>query len=258
MRSNPVGFLADRNVFIDNPLGDGEKIMLESEFHEGFGLTAVLPPEAPENTSVFVEDPDCSNEFLFVNPLLVANEDFFIASDLFVVPPIPVIIIPNQTVTINIDITNAWITPYERSYCIWFVPELDTDGNELKALRPYLPGKDEESVAMGDFDKLGSHEFLVCDENTRLSNINADKNPVTGFVDKNAPGGGVVRIRIDRSAKGLGFENFSGFFIDPEGQLPDESWKLGGGCVEGGSTRETFMLLTSESTGQQILMIQAG
>ena len=49
--------------------------------------------------------------------------DFFLASDLYIIPPLPVIIIPTPNPEPPINITNAWITPYRDNYCIWIVPD---------------------------------------------------------------------------------------------------------------------------------------
>ena len=170
-------------------------------------------------------------------------------------PPIPIVIIPLPAVTPPAGITNAWIAPYERSYCIWFVPELDEQGNELNELRPYLPGIDEEMKKNNPDFMLGSHEFVVCDAVGRHEN--ADKNPVSGFVDKE---NGMIEIKIDRSSKGLGIERFSGLFVDDD-QLPDsDEWRNGfAGCNTQMSDERWVegMLLTSQSTGAQLLMIKA-
>ena len=152
------------------------------------------------------------------------------------------------------NITNAWISPYDRSYCIWFVPELDENGNELSILREYKPGQDERDTAAGIFDKIGTREFIVCGD-TPQRNPTAGVNPVSGIIDKET---GMIQFAIDRTQHGLGIERFTGMFISDE-QIPDTpEWRNGGACDNIGSERQDFMFVTSEKTGQQLLMVKVG
>ncbi len=259
LRSAPPNFLEGRQVFIDHPeKGPPDRLEVESFFEtELQGLIVTIPEEAADvsTPAVWVDDPDCTSDFLLVDPLQIRTQDFFFFSDVFVVPPIPIVVIPTPAIAPPTNITNAWISPYERSYCIWFVPELDEQGNELPELRPYLPGIDDDRKKMDPNFMLGSHEFVVCDAVGRHEN--ADKNPVSGFVDKEA---GIIEIKIDRTEKNLGVERFTGLFVD-EDQFPNtDQWRNGfAGCGDPISedARIDFMLLTSETTGHQLLMIKA-
>ena len=244
IRSVPANYVKDRKVFIDESASSSRKKEIPTYFSEEHGaLVAQVPNDALGSVPLYLEDPDCSGSFIYINPLQIENEGFFAANDLFIVPPIPIIIIPTPVVNLNINVTNAWITPYQRSYCIWFVPELDDDGNEKSELRPLLPDDQEQ------FGMKGSHEFVVCGEAQRHANANV--NPVSGFIDKK---NGIIRIQIDRTTKGLGVEHFSGTFIKSD-NLPPEY--LSGGICEGNLKESPdFMLLTSSKTGQQLLLVQ--
>ena len=254
--SSPVEFLEGRKVFIDDPKGGSKKVELPTTFvSELRGAIATLPEEA-SSSAIYVEDPDCSGDFIYINDLQVENEDFFFSSDLFIVPPLPIVIIPSPSPSPPVNITNAWITPYRRSYCIWFVPQFDENHNELKELRPLR--EDDEQVIPDDpitnRPKKGSHEFVVCDEAQR--HVFANVNPVSGIVDRE---NNRIDIRIDRTSKGLGIEHFTGMFIDIGNEIPNTpEWRNGGGCGNNDDVKKDFMLLTSSSTGQQLLMIKAG
>ena len=255
--STPANFLEGRSVFIDDPAGTGSKLKLPTVFtSELRGVIATLPAQASQSSAIYVEDPDCSGDFIYVNDLRVENEDFFFSSDLFVVPPLPIVIIPAPPPAPPVNITNAWITPYRRSYCIWFVPQFDENHKELKELRPLR--EDDEQVIPEDpvthRPKKGSHEFVVC-EGTAQRHVFANVNPVSGIIDRE---NNRIEIRIDRTSKGLGIEHFTGMFIEPGTQIPNTpEWRNGGACGNNDVVKEDFMLLTSSSTGQQLLMIKA-
>ena len=263
LRSQPASFVKDREVFMDDPIkGFPNRIRLTSTFTNELGGVIV---DIPENVAMvstpalYVDDPDCSSDVILVNTLPIRTEEFFFFSDNFIVPPAPIIIIPGAAVPPPINIENAWITPYERGYCIWFVPERDEDDNEASVLRPYKPGIDEMDVMMGKIDLIGSREFVVC--GSKGVHNNADLNPVSGFVDRAS---GAIEITIDRTDKGLGEERFTGQFITPENIPTGAEWRNGTDVANGDlcststtDVKEDFMLLTSQKTGQQVLMIKA-
>jgi len=224
---------------------------VESSFENDLeGLIVEIPEEIAmvSTPNIYVDDPDCSSNVLLVDPLQIRSQDFFFSSDAFVVPPMPIIIIPVPAVTPPVSVTNAWITPYDRTYCIWFVPEKDANGKELVQLTEFDLEKDDPA----DNQNAGSREFVVC--GTQEAHSNANINPVSGVIDKEA---NFIHIQIDRTAKGLGIESFTGSFIQPT-SIPDtEEWRNGGGCAPNLDRKEDFMLLTSQSSGQQLMMVKA-
>ena len=74
-------------------------------------------------------------------------------------------------------------------------------------------------------------------------------NPVSGIIDKE---NNYIKIRIDRTLKGLGIEEMEGQFIDPD-QLPAE-YTEGGVCNGDGTSKPNIMLLTSLQTGRQMIL----
>lgn len=253
LRSIPANFLRGRSVFIDNPIaGPPALLQVESEFQPMLdGLVVTIPEDLAmiSTPNIYVDDPDCSSNVLVVDPLLVRSEEFFYTSDAFVVPPIPLVIVPAPAVTPPVAVTNAWITPYDRAYCLWFVPFKDAQGNEMKQLKVYdLEAKDHHPGS----EASGSREFVVC--GTEPVRTITHINPVSGVIDKEA---NFIEITIDRSHKGAGTETFTGMFVEPVSVPDSDEWRNGGGCAPNMVRRENFMLLTSTRTGQQILLIKA-
>lgn len=252
LRSNPANFLRGRKVFIDDPIaGPPELREVSADFSpELDGLIVTIPEDVAQvsTPNIYVDDPDCSSNVLFVNPLSIRSEEFFFTSDAFVVPPVPIIIIPAPAVTPPVAVTNAWVTPYDRAYCIWFVP-LDDGGQESPQLRVFDP---ENEDVFGPPDQTGSREFIVCDQEELRAK--AHGNPVSGIIDKEA---NFIEIQIDRTRHGAGTEQFIGMFIEPK-SIPDaDEWRNGGGCSANAKRKTEFMLLTSQSTGQQIMLVKA-
>lgn len=254
LRSIPANFLRGREVYIDNPIPTAPPLQVDASFEPTLdGLIVTIPEESSmiSTPNVYVDDPDCSSNLLVVDPLQIRSEEFFFTNDAFLVPPIPLIIIPAPAITPPINVTNAWLTPYDRDYCIWFVPNRDENGKEEKQLRVFKP--EEESI-FGSPDKTGSREFIApcaSDEEITARN-NQHGNPVSGIIDKEA---NFIQIQIDRTRKGLGVETFTGMFIELD-ELPDDpEWRVTGPCGNRSKNTGAVMLLTSQSTGQQLLLI---
>ena len=204
LRSQPANLLLERSIFIDDVTkGPPSRTELrEKNFvQELNGVVVTIPQEIAtiSTPAIYVDDPDCSGEVTLVNTLPIRDTNFFYLSDAFVVPPMPVVIVPTTPVLPPTNITNAWITPYDRTYCIWFVPELEVNENgdtvELPELRPFKPETDHADVASGKFTRIGSHEFVVC--GTQDRNSGANMNPVSGFVDRE---NGTIEFRINSKA----------------------------------------------------------
>ena len=253
LKSTPANFLRGRKVFIDDPIaGPPELMEVSSEFNPDLdGLIVTIPEEAAavSTPNMYVDDPDCSSNVLFVDPLSIRSEEFFFTSDAFVVPPVPIIIIPAPAVTPPVAVTNAWVTPYDRAYCIWFVPLKDENGGESPQLQVFDP---ETEDVFGPPGITGSREFIVCDQAPKRDKSHG--NPVSGIIDKEA---NFIQIQIDRTRKGAGIEEFTGMFIEPMNIPDNDAWRNGGGCKANENRKTEFMLLTSLSTGQQLMMVKA-
>lgn len=259
LKANPPNFLEDRRVFYSRS-NTSNRIEFKDEqknyVKDLGGLVVTLPGDLEAgNVPFFVEDPDCTGDFIRVGGLQLAPLEELYLTGALVTPPIPLVIVPNIPPPPPVNVTNAWIAPYDPNYCIWFVPERDADCNELKELRSYSVA-DEATIAADPTFLRGSRELLTgCA--SQPERANTQLNPIRGTIDKVA---GKVNIQIDRTSKGLGVENFVGEFISAD-DLPDTpAWRNKGNlvsCTPGGTAvAENYMLLTSVQTGQQLVLLR--
>lgn len=271
LRSVPTNFLLGRSVYIDEA-GTFNKKKVESIFtNELGGLIATIPKLNESKPAVYVEDPDCRGDFLYVNALQIEGKDFFLNSNIYIIPPLPFIHIPvPQTPSLDLNITNAWVTPNERNYCIWFVPEercyIEEGGQKIEIEceaqqdNPAIKKETLKTLREGTADMqgvrgpiAGSRELYIACADDRDRNPNAEWNPVRGTVDKE---NNTIFITIDRRHRGLGEEHLKGFFITKE-QLPAsyvEQYLGNGGICNGEKDLKHFMYLRSEETGRQLIV----
>src|SRR5690606_18678305 len=161
-RSIPANFLRGRKVFIDDPTPNAPPMQVEATYQPMLVGLIMTIPEVVAMVSTpndYDDDTDCSLYVLVVDAIMVSYAEYIFTIDAFVAPPIPLVIIPSPAVTPPVAVTNAWVTPYDRAYCIWFVPHKDAQGNELTQLKVYdLEAGDHHPAS----EASGSREFVVC------------------------------------------------------------------------------------------------
>ena len=245
----PPSILEGRAIHLSFQSTTGTSSMkVDSRFEKSVGATILeIPTGISQDATLLIEDPDCTGNLIPIGSTTsIVDETFFIDNPFFITPIPPVIIIPTPPVAPPPIIVNAWFSPNNRDYCIWFVPSADTiDGKrvEYPALVPAtLP-------LTGTGEARGSVELAVGCSGT----VNTDRlyhaNPVSGLVDKQS---NIIRISVDRTSKGLGIEDFEGKFINPE-NLP-EGYNIGGLCDADGKEKPNIMFLTSLQTGRQMIL----
>lgn len=247
IEANPASLLQGRRILMSF---DGNMEDLETRYEADLGATIVrLPEEISSNASLVMDDPDCTGQLIPIGTSSgLVDASFFVDNPYFITPTPPLVIIPSPPVVTPPNIINAWFSPNNRDYCIWFKPEEDADGNEKSNLIPAI-ATSPNTITNGPPD--GSAELAVgCGGNPATDRF-YHANPVTGIVDKV---NNYIRIKIDRTSKGLGVEEFEGQFIDPS-QLPaDTDYAVGGTCSPDGSQKPHIMLLTSLETGRQMIL----
>ncbi|HFA47763.1 MAG TPA: hypothetical protein ENJ95_01950 [Bacteroidetes bacterium] len=156
---NNENTLRGRNVFF----GDG--IPAENlEFVPDIGLLATVPNLPTGTHDISIEEPDCG-DFVRTTFEVISEESFFNNPNFdtpFITPS------PLQVVIPTIDagnifppsVTNAWISPDNPDYCIWF-KFIMNGTEETSSLRAneFVPN----SETTGSFE-LGVRELLDCDE----------------------------------------------------------------------------------------------
>lgn len=236
--SNPafLNQLNGRTIFINNeevPPGN-------VDFYPDFGLVVKTPANITGGLNLTIEDFDCGT--LGVE-LQMMQESFFIDNPNFIVPTPPDIVIPFTPPIFPADITNAWISPQNPDYCLWFGPyktyQFEQDGVVLFEYSTNV-------IASGSF------ELSACGNTDAYYH----DNPFFGIVDTVE---NYVEVTIDRSVKGddlgnLKRETFIGKFID----LEETNYAMGptNPCHQGSDYEQKvhMMWLVSEQTGRQLIL----
>lgn len=228
IRANPPTALQGRKVYFDDVLAE------QSRFIDGMGLAVTVPDGVdPGKVEMKIEDPDCL-DFVALD-FNVTTADFFQNNPDYVFPPLPEIIIPSIPTDFPPSIENAWLSPHNLDYCLWFKFVPDQGGNCTQTLDP-----------------LTSFEQSTCG----TAGVLYEENHMSGFMDSR----GIMHLSIERANGSL--EEFEGQLINPNG-VPEKyrTWNsTGADCISGLPSqyqkRTHMMLLTSKSNGRQLLIYQ--
>jgi len=234
--------LQNKSVFFD------EKLAEVSRFEAGVGLIVKLPIGVTgENVNLRIQDIDCAD---FVSTSLkVQPESFFIGNEDYIPPAPPLIIIPIPNPPLPPSINNAWISPNNTDYCIWFAvnPVPNSPGNFIitPTQRP-----DPITGALRKSEELSVEQAPCALPPSPETNL-YHKNPVYGMMNTND---NKIQFWIDRTSKNLGIEEFEGQFIDINGtpyntdDTPD--------CGTWNKTKVYMMMVTSKQTKRSLLLYQ--
>ncbi|GJM31011.1 MAG: hypothetical protein DHS20C18_00120 [Saprospiraceae bacterium] len=249
IKTQPIDFLADRKIYMQRTInGQTENVLLDSRFETDFGVVTTLKTDMTGDFQLFTEDPDCGG-LIPISELSVREHSFFVNHPIFMTPAPPLLIIPSPIITTPAHIFNAWFSPNNPEYCIWFQPDsIDVPGPNGDTIRQesiqLVPGDVTTPPSPGNGSSL---EFSAGCNGSQEDDL-FHNNPVTGIIDKF---NNVIQIQIDRTSKGLGIEAFRGEFIGFS-KLPG-GYNRSAPCG-GDEEQKTFMLLTSQNTGRQLIM----
>lgn len=238
--ANPA-ILQGRSVFFDNQRA-------ETRFEPGYGLIARLPAAVTgDNVEMRIEDPDCTDFVRF--SLNVQEPSFFVGNPAFIPPAPPEVIIPTPNPPIPPSINNAWISPNDTDYCIWFrVEPADSTAEKPTSfiISPH-PVRDASGVERRSRE-LSVGQLTGC--NPTEANALYHGNPVFGMIDTKS---NRIEFWVDRGNRGV--EEFTGHFINVtttpymDDRVPP--------CGPVWSTAKEYMMqVTSQQTGRQLLLYQ--
>lgn len=274
--TTPLSFLEpeERKIFLQLRDSEEEPFALESPkppFIPSVGRIVKIPPSVTGDYQLFYEDQDCGG-FIPFSTLNVREASYYDNNPNFVTPFPPQIIIPIIQPSPPPAIINAWFSVVQQEYCIWFGPERDTlkdnEGNIVFGNDGELQFSEKNTLIPGDLstfipddtstfpseDNPQSFELsaLGCGEEASVDDL-FHGNPVSGIVNSDQ---NIIRIQIDRSLKGLGIEEYDGEFVDA-GDIPVQ-YISNSPCrsTDGDETKTRFMLLTSRTTGHQLLLFR--
>ncbi len=238
--ANPA-ILQGRSVFFANQRA-------ETRFEPGYGLIARLPAGVTgENVEMRIEDPDCT-DFVRFN-LNVQEPSFFVGNPASIPPAPPEVIIPTPNPPIPPSINNAWISPNDTDYCIWFrvMPADSTDDDPTSFLISPHPVVDANGVTRSSRE-LSVGRLTGC--NPTEANALYHENPVFGMIDTKS---NRIEFWIDRGS--LGVEEFTGYFINVE-TTPYHDDRVPP-CGPAWSTNKLYMMqVVSKQTGRQLILYQ--
>jgi hypothetical protein len=247
--AEPLSGLEGRKVFF------GSKEAAETRFIPNLGLAARIPTGTPTNAEVRIEDPDCLD--VISMPLQVVNDSYYASLDNFVPPAPPDIVIPVVPISFPTSVDNAWLSPVNPGYCLWFTMFKDTVAGVPHELSLVDPGN--------------SFEQSTCCCERGDPDLPYAQNRMGGIVDR---ANNRIEIYVDRRPRGGDIEEFTGMFIDRATTAYASSTGLlncpVGSCLNAaGATvscaisnaspppvEDNMMLLTSKKTGRQIVVFQ--
>lgn len=248
--ATPLSSLEGRKVFIGDKLAD-------SEFIEGVGLVVTAPSKndlAPGPKELRIEDPDCLDVFI-LEDFQIREEGYFDNIGSFSPPIPPEIIIPNLPATFPSSIDNAWLSPNNVGYCLWFTMYKDTT---------FLNGDTIlHNTNLIDPERSFEQATCLCERDNSL--LPYATNRMGGVIDTVS---GIIEISIQRAPSNGGVEYYTGEFIDY--QKTDYFNNLGvlncpgppdypDSCQANNLypiTTGHMLLLTSKKTGKQVVAFQ--
>ena len=240
IRATPMHALLDRVITIGGVRVD------PSGYDDNYGLAVKVPAGLSGNQVVRIEDPDCLD--FYELDLNVVTLDDYTSLENFVPPLPPTIIFPAVPPVYPGTINNAWLSPENPAYCLWFT-----------MLKKVVNG---DTVSTNIIDPNNSFEQATC-SCLRTSSLPYAQNFMSGYIDTIGTNN-VVRIYVHRSN---GTEEYRGMFIDLDkagytGNLgllnctrstPIDTCSAQNVSIPGSGH---MMLLTSQKTGKQLLAYQ--
>ncbi len=242
----------------------------KSKFMPGLGLIVTVPENVEgDNVQLVINDPDCGTAVLS-SGITVGNEAFFLDNPAFI-PPAPFeFVIPAPPVAFPPLVQNAWISPQNNDYCVWFqfVPARKPDGeiDSVQINGVNVTYKETISIDPARSFELSVRE-LLCENGAppgtpefctapvqRLYHC----NPVSGIVDRE---NNIVHFWIDRTdvnGQNLGIEEFVGEFINIQEAGYDVESVPSCSSAIFEPTKTYLMLVTSQTSGRQLLLYQQG
>jgi hypothetical protein len=248
IKASNAGALQNKNVYFNEILVAQEDL----EFRAGLGLIAKMPKGVTgTNVTLRIQDVDCSD---FVSSSLnVQPASFFANNPDFIVPAPPQIIIPIPNPPLPPSINNAWISPDNKDYCIWFAVTEVTPGSGNYIISPTnrpdpITGQPKKTEEL-------SVSRLVCQLPTE-ANGRYHNNPIYGMMNTTE---NKIQFWIDRSSKGLGVEEFEGQFIDINKTPYMDDDEIGPPSCQPGPWVETklhMMMVVSKQTKRTLVLYQ--
>lgn len=246
IKAADINALEGKNVFFD------EKLAPASNFKPGVGLIVDLPAGVTgDDVNMRIQDIDCAD---FVSTSLsVQPQSYFANNANYIVPAPPTIIIPIPNPPLPPSINNAWISPDNKDYCIWFAVNQVAGSAGNYVITP-TERPDPVTGEMKKTEELSVNR-LACNAPTE-ANGRYHKNPIYGMISTTE---NKIQFWIDRTSKGLGIEEFEGQFIDIEKTVYKDDDEIGPeNChpAPWSATKNHMMMVVSKQTKRTMVLYQ--
>lgn len=207
--ANPISLLKGKVVYFGSV--KAENVI----FREDSGLEVVVPITATSSDDVRIEDPDCGA--IRVLKCTAREKSFYATNPKFITPMIPEIIIPAPSpLPFPPTIDKAWLSVEDARYCVWF--DLKKDTLKDATGKPVIRNGKIVPDTTKSIDPKSSFEQYTCDAKASSP---YKRYPMYGTYDKKAPAGTLaLHFFIDRTEGGKGIEEYEGFFVDVDKQVP--------------------------------------
>lgn len=250
--ANPLSSLEGRKVFIgDTPA--------TSTFDSKMGLIVTVPDSDKLKVGKWelrIEDPDCLDVYV-IDDFQVREDGYFDNLQTFSPPIPPQIVLPTIPITFPASVDNAWLSPEDPGYCLWFIMYKEkkvVNGDTILVPTKLInPDSSFEQATCG------------CLRDFNTSNLPFAMNRMGGRIEYDpATKTSLIDVFIDRTPIGGDVEEFTGEFID----IDKTRYAQDRGTFDCKNVCPTppigvnppttghLMILTSKKTGKQLAAFQ--
>ena len=239
IRATPASILQGKTISF------GNTVVTDSfkRYVPDVGLIVTVPQGISGSTQLKIEDPDCSD--VVALDFTVNSVGFYSKNGNFVAPILPDIIIPSFVNFYPLSINNAWVSPVNTDYCLWF--KVDTVQVVNKATK--------DTIITYPLSAGNSFEKSSCGGIANDPNKIYATNLIYGYYDATSKPR-KLNFFVDRTKKGLGVEEYIGEFID----IKATNYNRTGFPAIGNCGRPIanvvgdMLLVTSRTTGRQTVV----
>jgi hypothetical protein len=248
IKGDPLDALIDRKVYFGNVFAE------DTRFEPGVGLLVKVPVGiSADYYQLKIEDPDCLDVIVVSDTFEVVQDGYFDNLGTYSPPIPPEIIIPDFPSSFPPTIDNAWLSPEDPGYCLWFIMHKDP-----------ITGKPTSVI---NSDSSFEQATCWCLRDFATSQLPYAMNRMSGVIEYNeVTKESRIHVFIDRTPIGGKLEEYTGQFIDINKTIyaaergyvdcPDIACDMAPQELNDPPATGHLMLLTNVKTGKQLTAFQ--